>query len=1362
MKHKMWSRLLSVALALMMIASIVPNSAFAETASGITGTSQMQAAEIPAEMTETTQEQAAVSEEQTPASEAPVESVAPTAEPMAEPSEEPAQTPEATAVPGEQPGNESTAAPGEQPEATAAPEVVATPAPSANPLPSEAPAPGETPEAGEETVRLNENAYEETAAVEGAAVTVTVDVPAGALPQGAQLKTGLIAEDSEEYTRVEQALEDDTLNEQPLEYDGMIALNIRFELEGQEVEPLREVQVTIDARALLPEETDPETVAVQHLKEDEAGKVIAVETVADATEETGDVTVEQAQAQEAAMDVASTFAVDGFSSFTITWSENHFVTVYYVSSEGDQLEKTHQDVTIKDGEYNVDLKQYSKDTEIAGYRFAGEYCLNYGPAENAYGVQARYIRYNADEKKWQYKESNYTLWQEWILPEGLTERRAFLVYEERENAAPVETVSTRGEIKINLFDYDADYMGRGMSRDNPLDNDNSGVNTGHTLKFKTYATGLTDLVHPNYWTGLSGQPEGDQGGVLQGIVQNTLQGGYPVLKNNNAWNAPRPAGVEQYNGSVWVRNTFGWNPKNESLGYLFNDADVSGKVESVLGADYLFQKNADGYYYYDSSRNSAVLNVSNKKFTVYNKANSAGFNPFADSWDQSLNEFFGMTVETNFIMPKAGKLNGQDMVFEFSGDDDVWVFVDDVLLLDMGGIHAEVSGSINFAKQQVTIEQVNSNARNRSEKKTCTFEQLFAGTGKSWDDTAYKGHTLKFFYLERGGNVSNCKIQFNLPVVPENSLMVTKTLDSSGNEDLDQYLAGLLTYRFRVVDAENTNTVRIGEGTHYDIYKNGSDTTRDGTVGPNGVFTLKKDETAVFANAFQATARPYMVQELVPDGAEGQFKGIKYEINGSGGQTTTTEQDDILIGEDKFTGYSSGSIDPAQLSNRGTASVTFNNEVTTSKEQLSVLKISKELEDNAKPANDTFVMEVRINGELLPEKTEYLVTDAEQTQGKAAQVNNQGQILLKAGQTATLLMLAGNNFSVKELSVHADSYQFVQYKLNDRIQDNLQNDPVTGTMMTQAQTVTVVNRRLKGDVTITKTIKGSENLKQDELVRIRNGLKFTLMSGNAEKGHVESSDTGFVWKWDSVSGNWVGTYTFYNMEDGNYTVRESAGDTTPQDLTLTVKIDKVPVQLNDGVYSSTEKNLTGAQSVSFDFENTYAPANGTLKISKLLQNDQGSTVAALGGGKDVFSFRIDKMENGQIVQTWYMHVNGEGSATVDGEQNTLFLPSGQYTVTELNNINYTFAGVKATKDGVSLEDDNVRDQSITVAVGDNQTTQVTFINMPGEKPGITDGSGVINRFTQDSNGNITITGVPVDQEGGSDDAAVTENLASGE
>lgn len=180
MKHKMWSRLLSMMLAVMMIASIVPNSAFAEAASEIVASSQ-----ATVEVVEETEE-VTLPEEEVPASEAPAEEtpaveptaepapteepvVEPTAEPVTEseqPAAEPTQAPAETVAPSEEPSAEPTAAPEgtETPEGTAVPSE--TPAASATPAPSESPVPSETPAPSEEPAIDGQALLDELMAIE--------------------------------------------------------------------------------------------------------------------------------------------------------------------------------------------------------------------------------------------------------------------------------------------------------------------------------------------------------------------------------------------------------------------------------------------------------------------------------------------------------------------------------------------------------------------------------------------------------------------------------------------------------------------------------------------------------------------------------------------------------------------------------------------------------------------------------------------------------------------------------------------------------------------------------------------------------------------------------------------------------------------------------------------------------------------------------------------------------------------------------------------------------------------------------------------------------------------------------------------
>ena len=314
MKNNPFTRFLSVALTAVMLVGVMPGAVLADAGEAIVGASSAVVESIP--------------ESTTPADAAPVATeVPPVTEPEATPetTQEPEAIPEATEQPEATP--EATEEPEATPEATEQPEATpeATQEPEATPEATEEPEatpeateePETSPEPTEEPVELNEEAYTVTVDVTDAqGVTVTVKVPANTLPDGVNLVAEMLAEDTQAHADAEAALA-----EAEVQYDGMIAMDIRFEdAEGNEVEPANEVEVSIDAQALLPEDADPETVAVQHLKEDENGAV-TVETVADAAPVTGDITVAE-NAEQPALNMASTFEVSGFSTFTITWDGN--------------------------------------------------------------------------------------------------------------------------------------------------------------------------------------------------------------------------------------------------------------------------------------------------------------------------------------------------------------------------------------------------------------------------------------------------------------------------------------------------------------------------------------------------------------------------------------------------------------------------------------------------------------------------------------------------------------------------------------------------------------------------------------------------------------------------------------------------------------------------------------------------------------------------------------------------------------------------------------------------------------------------------------------------------------------------------
>ena len=149
--------------------------------------------------------------------------------------------------------------------------------------------------------------------------------------------------------------------------------------------------------------------------------------------------------------------------------------------------------------------------------------------------------------------------------------------------------------------------------------------------------------------------------------------------------------------------------------------------------------------------------------------------------------YFGMYVEADFSQPKDGQLTkGSDMVYEFNGDDDLWVYVDGVLMLDIGGIHDAHSGSINFATGAITYDSASPTTIKAQFQAAGVFPD-----GSAWDNSRvsefFNGNTLKdftehnfkMFYMERGAGASNLKMKFNLEVIPTYEVNFNK-VDTQG------------------------------------------------------------------------------------------------------------------------------------------------------------------------------------------------------------------------------------------------------------------------------------------------------------------------------------------------------------------------------------------------------------------------------------------------------------------------------------------------------------------------------------------------------------------------------------------------------
>ncbi len=423
-------------------------------------------------------------------------------------------------------------------------------------------------------------------------------------------------------------------------------------------------------------------------------------------------------------------------------------------------------------------------------------------------------------------------------------------------------------------------------------------------------------------------------------------------------------------------------------------------------------------------------------------------------YDEPSNFYFGMNMEMNFIQPKGGMtgLTGQEeLVFYFTGDDDVWVYLDGVLFLDLSGIHRHVGGKIDFVRGQVSYYELSKETGDVGDTpyQSISFADILTAAGKSTAGlneagtfADYSIHNFKFYYMERGAGSGVCRMNFNLPLLRENSISITKDI-SALNGNVDDII-GDPYFTFRILKAKSgikaagDDQLFVSEGTPYDIYDSAGNYLETRQVGAGGIISIKKGDVAVISG-IMSDAGKYYVCELISSELAEQYDNIYVD----GKEITTV--DGVVVGSEEYIGLSS----PVKDISAGNTTFSYNNIVDMT--ELGHLSLKKEVVGTGDYSDRVYEFKIEIDS--IPLETSYVfpvITVDGNTRGEV--VKSGGIIGLKPGEKLVIdNLIAGSEYRIEEIGESIDDY-IITYETNGEV---VYGSTVTGII--EPSTDTLVN-----------------------------------------------------------------------------------------------------------------------------------------------------------------------------------------------------------------------------------------------------------------------------------------------------------------
>lgn len=459
----------------------------------------------------------------------------------------------------------------------------------------------------------------------------------------------------------------------------------------------------------------------------------------------------------------------------------------------------------------------------------------------------------------------------------------------------VETVDSKSMgVKITMFDY---------KDGNEINGGSAGAN-GQNTQWRTgeQAALLGDMTAAPF---------------EQGIVESVLTNGYPVITNeygignlNNAqYDRTFGASLDKLFSGGQEANHLFLKSVYDATGYMsfssFENYAVlqeSGdfKVYEELGAPVQIITGQEQKYMFALTRGNFmpyndITTISKDNFVNYNLHDEDG-NPLAPDNPrfgevlyaiEEPNYLFGMKIEATFYQTRYGTTdgteNGESTVYRFNGDDDLWIFIDNALVLDVGGISDAHSGEINFQTGAISYEVEPADTKaphtikeafekagilpdgkqtkwpvegadasaytallGSDNSEILTKEQVesiidYYFSGETFRD--YSAHEFKMFYMERGAGASNLKMEMNISFVPPAEFYVEKQI--SGTEIKDKYTDKEYAFKAYIKDTADINFREV-TSKDYGVYTKGQRIGKPVEFGEDNIFYLKEGEAVKF------------------------------------------------------------------------------------------------------------------------------------------------------------------------------------------------------------------------------------------------------------------------------------------------------------------------------------------------------------------------------------------------------------------------------------------------------------------------------------------------------------------------------------